>query len=97
MIKNYSYPLDPSWSTEEISSVLYFLNQVEKAYEGKVVILGDADLGPSDCRIEWADGGIERDVRALWEEIDHVLAEVQTIEHPNSDQQPQEPSAKAGA
>ena len=36
MNKNYSYPLDFSWSTEEISSVLSFLNQVEKAYEGGV-------------------------------------------------------------
>ncbi|AND79398.1 UPF0223 family protein [Streptococcus pantholopis] len=36
MSKNYSYPLDTNWSTEEIISVLYFLNQVEKAYESKV-------------------------------------------------------------
>lgn len=36
MIKNYSYPLDFSWSTEEISSVLSFLNKVELAYENKV-------------------------------------------------------------
>ncbi|MGT2711271.1 UPF0223 family protein [Streptococcus oriscaviae] len=36
MDKNYSYPLDFSWSTEEISSVLSFLNQVEKAYENGV-------------------------------------------------------------
>lgn len=36
MDKQYSYPLDFSWSTEEISSVLSFLNQVEKAYEGGV-------------------------------------------------------------
>ena len=36
MNKDYSYPLDFSWSTEEISSVLSFLNQVEKAYEGGV-------------------------------------------------------------
>ncbi|HFU4024632.1 TPA: UPF0223 family protein [Streptococcus suis] len=34
MNKQYSYPLDFSWSTEEISSVLSFLNQVEAAYEG---------------------------------------------------------------
>ncbi|HFI0791922.1 TPA: UPF0223 family protein [Streptococcus suis] len=33
MNKNYSYPLDFSWSTEEISSVLSFLNQVEATYE----------------------------------------------------------------
>ena len=36
MNKNYSYPLDLSWSTEEIASVLSFLNDVEKAYESKV-------------------------------------------------------------
>ncbi|HGF1448535.1 TPA: UPF0223 family protein [Streptococcus suis] len=34
MNKQYSYPLDMMWSTEEISSVLSFLNQVEAAYEG---------------------------------------------------------------
>ena len=33
---NYSYPLDPSWSTEDITTVLYFLSLVEKAYETKV-------------------------------------------------------------
>ncbi|MDY4760979.1 UPF0223 family protein [Streptococcus thoraltensis] len=33
---NYSYPLDLSWSTEEMTSVLHFFNQVEKAYESKV-------------------------------------------------------------
>ena len=36
MNKNYSYPLDLSWSTEEIASVLSFLNDVEAAYESKV-------------------------------------------------------------
>ncbi|MEY8462450.1 UPF0223 family protein [Streptococcus merionis] len=34
MEKNYSYPLNFSWSTDEMASVLSFLNQVEKAYEG---------------------------------------------------------------
>ena len=36
MNKNYSYPLDLSWSTEELASVLSFFNQVEQAYEQKV-------------------------------------------------------------
>ena len=36
MTKNYAYPLDLSWSTEEITSVLSFLNLVEKAYENRV-------------------------------------------------------------
>ena len=36
MNKNYSYPLDLAWSTEELASVLSFLNQVEAAYESQV-------------------------------------------------------------
>ena len=36
MEKNYSYPLDLSWSTEELASVLSFFNKVEEAYESKV-------------------------------------------------------------
>lgn len=38
MSENYTYPLDINWSTEEITSVLSFLNQVEKAYESKVEV-----------------------------------------------------------
>lgn len=34
-MKTYFYPLDLSWSTEELSSVLSFLNLVELAYEEK--------------------------------------------------------------
>lgn len=33
---NYSYPIDPSWSTDEIETVIHMLNLVEKAYEGGV-------------------------------------------------------------
>ena len=36
MNKQYSYPLDLSWSTEELASVLSFFNDVEVAYEGKI-------------------------------------------------------------
>ena len=36
MNKQYSYPLDFSWSTEELASVLSFFNDVEAAYETKV-------------------------------------------------------------
>ena len=36
MNKNYSYPLDLSWSTEELASVLSFLNDVEQVYEAKI-------------------------------------------------------------
>ena len=36
MNKNYRYPLDISWSTEELASVLSFLNDVEQVYEAKI-------------------------------------------------------------
>lgn len=50
----------------------------QAAYAGKLVILGDPDLGVSDCRIEWADGGIERDIGKLWQSIDKIMEDVQT-------------------
>lgn len=31
--KNYSYPLDPSWNTEELETVIAMFRQVEDAYE----------------------------------------------------------------
>ncbi|MGT2674347.1 UPF0223 family protein [Streptococcus rupicaprae] len=39
MDKQYSYPLNFLWSTDEMTSVLSFLNQVEAAYEGGVEAL----------------------------------------------------------
>ncbi|WP_150494598.1 FliH/SctL family protein [Roseibium aquae] len=43
---------------------------MEKGYDGRLVILGEPDIARGDCRIEWADGGIIRDRKALEREID---------------------------
>ncbi|HYC13837.1 MAG TPA: hypothetical protein VEC75_06285, partial [Stellaceae bacterium] len=43
-------------------------------YGGKFVILADDTLGPADCRLEWADGGAERNLRRLGQAIDAALA-----------------------
>jgi flagellar assembly protein FliH len=32
-----------------------------RGFEGRLVVLAEADVAPGDCRIEWADGGINRD------------------------------------
>jgi len=42
-------------------------------YEGRLVFLEEPNLGPSDVRVEWADGGAERDCDALWASIDEIL------------------------
>jgi flagellar assembly protein FliH len=43
-------------------------------FEGKLVFLTDERIASGDLRIEWADGGAERDQAALWAEIDGVIA-----------------------
>ncbi|XJS11433.1 UPF0223 family protein [Aerococcaceae bacterium WGS1372] len=40
MNKNYNYPLNSDWSTEEIIHVIQFFNAVEQAYE-KGIPVGD--------------------------------------------------------
>lgn len=35
-MKGYHYPIDESWSTDEIIDVVNFFNLVEQAYEAKV-------------------------------------------------------------
>jgi flagellar assembly protein FliH len=42
-------------------------------YGGKIVLLAEPDMSQSDCRVEWADGGAERDTSRLWEDIDGAV------------------------
>ena len=35
-----------------------------KSFEGRLVVLAEPDIALGDCRIEWADGGINRDSAA---------------------------------
>jgi flagellar assembly protein FliH len=43
-------------------------------FPGKIVLLADDSLGPEDARVEWAEGGAERDTRRLMHDIDGALA-----------------------
>lgn len=43
-------------------------------FSGKVVLFGDRTLAPGDCRVEWADGGTERDVERLWQDVDDTIS-----------------------
>ncbi len=45
----------------------------ESGYAGQVVLLAEAGLGPSDCRVEWADGGAERDMDGLWRDMEAAI------------------------
>ncbi|MBL8594170.1 MAG: hypothetical protein JNK01_15915 [Devosia sp.] len=43
-------------------------------FTGRLVVLGDPDIAIGDARIEWADGGVVRDIRKLSAEIDAKIA-----------------------
>ena len=42
-------------------------------FEGRVVLIGDDKMAESDCRVEWADGGVERDSNQIWRAIEDAI------------------------
>ncbi|MBK8085381.1 MAG: flagellar assembly protein FliH [Devosia sp.] len=44
-------------------------------FSGRLVVLGDPEIALGDARLEWADGGLARDVAHLGGEIDERIAE----------------------
>jgi flagellar assembly protein FliH len=43
-------------------------------YAGKLIVLADNTLGEHDCRIEWPDGGMEKNMSFTWSEIERQVA-----------------------
>lgn len=43
-------------------------------FAGKFVLLVDESIGPADGRLEWADGGAERNTRRLAQDLDAALS-----------------------
>jgi len=42
-------------------------------FEGRVVVMEDEGAAPGDCRVEWSNGGAERNLNDLWRQIDEVV------------------------
>lgn len=51
----------------------------QQAYAGKIVLLADETLLATDCKIEWSDGGIERDSTTIWQQIDQAVRTARTM------------------
>lgn len=45
----------------------------QHGYAGRIVIVPEPALSGADCRVEWADGGIERDLAATFAAIDETF------------------------
>ncbi|MDE1901063.1 MAG: hypothetical protein KGI37_05390 [Alphaproteobacteria bacterium] len=48
-----------------------------RAYAGKLIVMADAGTAAGDCRVEWADGGVERNTQAVWTEVEKTVAPAQ--------------------
>ena len=44
----------------------------------RLVVIGEAGMAPGDCRVEWAEGGMERDTARLLDDIEHIAARLMT-------------------
>lgn len=42
-------------------------------FAGRFVLLAADDIAPGDARVEWADGGVERDTARGWQEIETAV------------------------
>jgi flagellar assembly protein FliH len=51
------------------------VDQITKSlgFDGQAILLADDTVQSGDCRVEWADGGAERDVAALSAEIEGAI------------------------
>jgi flagellar assembly protein FliH len=45
----------------------------DQGFQGRVVVQADPRLVPGDCRVEWTDGGAERDQARLIRDIDEAV------------------------
>ncbi|MDE1147585.1 MAG: FliH/SctL family protein [Azospirillaceae bacterium] len=43
-----------------------------QGFGGSVAVVADPKAGELDCRADWGDGGAERDISAIWAEIDRI-------------------------
>jgi flagellar assembly protein FliH len=46
----------------------------QAGFGGRLLLIADETLGPGDCRLEWADGGVERQAQRTWVEIEQRVA-----------------------
>lgn len=54
-------------------------------YGGKMIILADIALAANDCRLEWADGGMERSINLIWSDIEKQMQRHQSGEEPHTE------------
>lgn len=54
-------------------------------FTGKIALFGDPEMAPTDCRVEWADGGAERNFEETWRAIEAAMERGLTTNHGPTD------------
>jgi len=68
---------------DDLSARLEKLSQAT-GFRGQYALMADTALGAPDCRIEWSNGGVERSVPRLWENMQITLAQIQATLAPTN-------------
>jgi flagellar assembly protein FliH len=55
----------------------------QHAYSGQVIVMADAEVASGDCRIEWAEGGIERNTQTTWNTVEQTMGVDETPKLPS--------------
>lgn len=63
-------------------------------YEGDVMLVGDPELAPTDCRISWSAGAVERSIEETWQQIDELVERTLTALPPRPTTEPEPERAR---
>lgn len=66
-------------SEEHVAALQPRIENFANGFDGKIVLLADDQLSPTDCHVMWADGGSERDVQRTWSEINKVADQITDV------------------
>lgn len=69
--KNLSFSFHPDMAAE-IAPQLSKLAE-KNDFEGKISVHKDINLNLSDCRVEWRNGGVERNMEEVLEKVENIL------------------------
>ena len=58
--------------TEEIATRLVAAASVS-AFDGRFMVEADEAMGPSDCRVSWQGGGLERKAEDIWRQVESAI------------------------
>lgn len=57
----------------------------QEAFNGKLIVIADETIHPGDCKIEWADGGLERLGNTLSQRLDDAMTRIIATLNANKD------------